>query len=81
MKNVEMELSDGVHELWLKYKKKNGFELDSGAMYHLLKELRYTENEILEIVRCSVESIVDASKVLSEEDMSEKMPFFYLLLM
>lgn len=31
-RELEMELSDGVHELWLKYKKKNGLEHDSGAM-------------------------------------------------
>lgn len=75
LKRGELELSNGVYEEWLKYKKKNGREHDSGAMYHLLQELRYTENEILNIVQCAVECIVYASKVLSEEDMSEKIPF------
>jgi hypothetical protein len=74
MKKVEMELTDGVHEKWLEYKKANGFEHDSGAMHHLLKELRYSENEILNIVQSSIICIVDASKVLSEDEF-EKIPY------
>lgn len=73
MKKVELELSDGVYDMWLKYKKENGFEHDGGAMLHLLKELRYTENEILDIVQDAIMSVVDASKVLSEDEF-EKIP-------
>ena len=73
MKKVEMELTDGVHEKWLEYKKANGFENDGGAMHHLLKELRYSENEILNIVQWSIMCIVDVSKVLSEDEF-EKIP-------
>jgi hypothetical protein len=40
-----MELTDGVYARFLEYKKKNEFGHDSGAMYHLLQELRYTEND------------------------------------
>jgi hypothetical protein len=68
MKKVEMELSNGVYNLWLKYKKTSGFEADSATMYHLIKELRYTENELLNIVQETVMSIVEASKVLSEDE-------------
>ena len=73
MKKIELELTDSVHEKWLKYKKINGFEHDSGAIAHLLEELRYTENEVLDIVGDAVISIVDSSKVLSEDEF-EKIP-------
>ncbi len=73
MKKVEMELSDSVYDLWSKYKTASGFEHDSAVMYHLLKELRYTEKEILDIVRDTVMSIIEASKVLSEAEF-EKIP-------
>jgi hypothetical protein len=74
MKSVVFELPDGVYEKWVQYKKRHKFECDSGALFHLLEELRYSEEDILDIIQKAAISIIDASGAVSEEEM-EKLPF------
>jgi hypothetical protein len=74
MKSVIFELSDGVYEDWLQYKKKHKFEHDSGALFHLLGELRYSEEDILNFIQMTAISIIEASGVPTEEEL-RKMPF------
>ena len=74
MKSVVFELTDGVYEHWLQYKKNHGFEHDSGALFHLLEELRYSEEDILNFIQRAAISVIEASEVPSEEEL-EKLPF------
>jgi hypothetical protein len=74
MKKVEFELSDAVYDRWVAYKKKNGFEHDSGALFHLLYELRYSEEDILNVLNFTAISLVEISGVATEEEL-ERMTF------
>lgn len=71
MKTTKFELADGVHESWLLYKEKNRFEHDSGALFHLLEELRYSEDDVLNMIHDAVISITEASGVASEEQLEK----------
>ena len=68
MKSVVFDLSDGVYEDWMRYKKKHGYEADSGALFHLLEELRYSQDDILNFIQSAAICIIDASGVLTEEE-------------
>lgn len=68
---LEFQLGDAIYEKWLSYKEKNGFGHDSGALFHLLEELRYSEDDILNIIYDAVMCIVEASGVASEEQLEK----------
>jgi hypothetical protein len=70
MKKIEFELTDGVYERWLEYKRKNSFQADIGALYKLLETsppIAYTEKDILSIVYSAVWTIVGSAMTLTEE--------------
>lgn len=73
MKSVIFELSDSVYEKWLQYKQKQGLE-DSGALFYLLDELRYSEEDILNFIQRAAITVIETSGVPSEEEL-EKLPF------
>jgi hypothetical protein len=66
-----MEVSDSVYQRWLSYKQKNGFEHDSGALLHLLDELRYDESDFLNFIHDAAIMMVEASGVVSEEELAK----------
>ena len=79
MKKVEFELSNGVYETGLEYKKKRGLTHDSGALYTLLTELRYSELDVLRLIFDAVMTMIECNVELSEEQKELQLSIGYSL--